>query len=392
MKREAHTHPKVIEFNEWIDEVIGDALRQAGVTPAAVGTGLLERLWNLTAEHAIQGDIGQFTNERISRIVGWKGDPDYFIGTLVRIGFLDEDPEFRLVVHNWSAHCGEFVHARVARQRLLFVDGNRPSTRKLSASERKKIEEEGPDPNRPQGLNLASIEGQTGARQAPDRRHLDAGQAPDRAGYPAGSPAGIMQGAARSQAKPSLAKPSLAVEAARGGATAAASAAEMEVDGRGGKTGTVGPAFTLRSGAEVWHPTAELLDTLRAEFPTVSVDEVVAHLAEWTNDTLPKMGPGRMPAWIRAKLAEEVKAPKADNTHRPSGAGKSGAKPSAAPWRSRMANGEDLTNDEILAGAPEWMIQRERDREAEIQAAIEAKAKDPDADLTPEQLAERQFA
>lgn len=113
------------------------ALRAAGVPHVeAVARGVLDGLWDLTARHAMPGDIGKFSDARIARGAGWDGDPGWLIETLVGIGWLDLHSEHRLLVHDWPEHADDGVHRAMARARLYFADGTPPKWRRLNKDER----------------------------------------------------------------------------------------------------------------------------------------------------------------------------------------------------------------------------------------------------------------
>src|SRR5512133_1063877 len=73
------------------------------------GVGLLEGIWHLTATQAKRGDIGKFSNVEIALWLGWSGDPDILISTLVQTGWLDECSVHRLIVPHWAEHCDQTV-------------------------------------------------------------------------------------------------------------------------------------------------------------------------------------------------------------------------------------------------------------------------------------------
>ena len=112
MKRGTPDHPKTLALME-----------ELGVSkPTAVG--LLELLWHFTAKFAPRGDVGRFSNRAISSAVGWDGDPNELISALVRCRWLDEHPDYRLIVHDWSEHADSSVRMWLARRGLDFVDGS----------------------------------------------------------------------------------------------------------------------------------------------------------------------------------------------------------------------------------------------------------------------------
>lgn len=106
----------------------------------AEAVGTMELLWHWVAEYLPRGDVGKSENWEIAAAVHWKGDPDELIAALVAEHWLDESPTCRLMVHDWSEHCEESVHTRLARSREYFADGSRPRLGKLGGAERESAE------------------------------------------------------------------------------------------------------------------------------------------------------------------------------------------------------------------------------------------------------------
>jgi hypothetical protein len=124
MKREAHRHSKVLKLE-----------RDLGI-PRYAAVGILECLWALTEQEAPAGDVGKLSNEDIGLQVGWTGDHDHLVAVLVKCRLLDEHPEHRVVVHDWSDHAPDYVHARLGRAGLYFADGKMPNLNKLDTKYR----------------------------------------------------------------------------------------------------------------------------------------------------------------------------------------------------------------------------------------------------------------
>ena len=90
--------------------------RRLGVSvPALVGH--LELLWIATAKNAPEGDIGRFSNEDIAIACCWDGDPDEFVKALTDGGWIDEDGEWRLLIHDWQEHAPTYVHGVLKRHK-----------------------------------------------------------------------------------------------------------------------------------------------------------------------------------------------------------------------------------------------------------------------------------
>lgn len=110
MKREALRHPKLFDLTA----------RLGCSRPEALG--FLQLLWDFTAEYAIQGNIGKHPDGAIAKACDWAGDSRAFLEALAAAGWLDEDPEHRLLVHDWADHCERWVKLKAARLGLEFVE------------------------------------------------------------------------------------------------------------------------------------------------------------------------------------------------------------------------------------------------------------------------------
>ncbi len=108
--------------------------------PKYAGKGLLQDLWDFTALNAPEGNLGKFTNEEIALSIGYESDPDELIEVLLKRGWLDEHGSHRIVVHDWSDHCEDSIHDRLAKERRFFASGNVPKLTKLRKEDRPAIE------------------------------------------------------------------------------------------------------------------------------------------------------------------------------------------------------------------------------------------------------------
>jgi hypothetical protein len=93
------------------------------------------RLWE-----SPQGDIGKLSNQDISDAIAWNGSEEKLVEALINAKWFDKDPTYRLIVHDWHEHCDDSVHMRLARLGLLFANGTKPKTTRLSVTEREKAE------------------------------------------------------------------------------------------------------------------------------------------------------------------------------------------------------------------------------------------------------------
>lgn len=115
--------------------------RQLGISlPTAIGT--LQLLWEFASEYAPDGAIGKFSDGYIAEECGWSGDPEDLIRALTaqECRWVDCDPLFRLIVHDWPDHCEDSVHNKLARGHKFFANGSAPKLSRLSKPEREATE------------------------------------------------------------------------------------------------------------------------------------------------------------------------------------------------------------------------------------------------------------
>src|SRR5262245_5974830 len=102
MKREA---PSKAKFLLLVERLKGNRL---------LAFGALEALWHFTAANRPRGDIGNgFSETAIERLIGWRGRRGELIAALIDTCWIDLTSE-GLVVHDWSEHCDDQVHASLA--------------------------------------------------------------------------------------------------------------------------------------------------------------------------------------------------------------------------------------------------------------------------------------
>jgi len=89
--------------------------------------GLLELLWLATAKNCPRGDIGKFANDEIALLIDWDGDPEQLIAALIDCGWVDVCEENRLVVHDWSEHCPNYVKGSLAKHNRIFASAKQPA-------------------------------------------------------------------------------------------------------------------------------------------------------------------------------------------------------------------------------------------------------------------------
>jgi hypothetical protein len=86
--------------------------------------GLLQSVWDFTADNAMHGDIGRFTDAQIALGIEYDGDAVRLISSLVDAGWLERSRAHRLIVHDWPDHCEEWVKKRVKRSGIPFVESD----------------------------------------------------------------------------------------------------------------------------------------------------------------------------------------------------------------------------------------------------------------------------
>lgn len=106
--------------------------RRLGKPQYAV-VGILESVWMMAAQFADDGDLSRFTADEIADAVGWDGDPDELLETLVEYRWLDKNKS-QLIVHDWAEHCPRYVADRNAKRRKRAAD--RPSSENVADSRR----------------------------------------------------------------------------------------------------------------------------------------------------------------------------------------------------------------------------------------------------------------
>lgn len=111
--------------------------------------GLLESIWKLGRTSAQQGDIGKLSNANIAACIEYAGDENELIDALVEAEWLDEDPEFRLIIHDWSHHIPNYLKGNLAKYKKECAD--------VLAKRRKGIESAPPESDRPDPSVRAAV-------------------------------------------------------------------------------------------------------------------------------------------------------------------------------------------------------------------------------------------
>lgn len=108
--------------------------------PPIFAAGVLECLWQWAAKYAPCGDIGRWPDAAIATRIGWPGDAEKLIESLVAARFVERHESHRLVIHDWHEHATDAVHMAIARAGKVFWCGQKPKTNRLSKKERERID------------------------------------------------------------------------------------------------------------------------------------------------------------------------------------------------------------------------------------------------------------
>lgn len=166
VKRETHRHPKLLDLMS----------RLNCSRPAAIG--YLTLLWDFTAEYAIQGDIGKHSNGAIARACDYEGNAQIFIDALVGARWIDEDPDYRLLVHAWEEHCERWIKLKIEKLKKSFIKPFAERSIKASTEAPTKLSPEGsalvtnpiqsnPKPNQPVGAEPPAPPKKSGSKRVP---------------------------------------------------------------------------------------------------------------------------------------------------------------------------------------------------------------------------------
>jgi len=109
VKIDALNHPKTIEL----------AVQLGVCIPQAIGH--LELLWAFVAQKTPRGNIGRWSDAVIAHAAQWSEEPEAFAKALIVSGFCDEHDEHRIVIHDWSEHCPNWVRAKLKKERKEFI-------------------------------------------------------------------------------------------------------------------------------------------------------------------------------------------------------------------------------------------------------------------------------
>lgn len=84
--------------------------------------GVLETLWRVTEANTPAGDIGRLEDDEIAAAFEWENDASELVAALTDCHWIDPDPEFRLIIHDWSVHCPNHLKGAFEKHGKLFAD------------------------------------------------------------------------------------------------------------------------------------------------------------------------------------------------------------------------------------------------------------------------------
>ena len=78
--------------------------------------GLLVSFWLWALDNAPKGDLAGITPRMIARAAQWDGEPEKLAETLIRAGWIDENEDGTLEIHDWYEYAGKLIDQRQAEK------------------------------------------------------------------------------------------------------------------------------------------------------------------------------------------------------------------------------------------------------------------------------------
>ena len=105
-----------------------DAADELEITPPHM-MGLLVSFWLWALDNAPKGDLAGITPRMIARAAQWDGEPEKLAETLIRAGWIDENEDGALEIHDWYEYAGKLIDQRQAeKERSAVLPPLRPRT------------------------------------------------------------------------------------------------------------------------------------------------------------------------------------------------------------------------------------------------------------------------
>jgi predicted outer membrane lipoprotein len=103
----------------------------------AAAFGHVNALWCRTMTRTDEGRLVKWTADMVATAALWSGNPKKFVHALLKVGFLDMDPDGRTyVVHDWHEHQGDIIAERIYER-----DRKREQRRRAAEKRRQEAEE-----------------------------------------------------------------------------------------------------------------------------------------------------------------------------------------------------------------------------------------------------------
>jgi hypothetical protein len=84
--------------------------------------GYLECMWHFCGRFTPQGNIGKYTDSQIESWIEWRGEPGALISAFIAEKWIDQDTNYRLVVHDWHLHADKATKNALVRTKKIFVE------------------------------------------------------------------------------------------------------------------------------------------------------------------------------------------------------------------------------------------------------------------------------
>lgn len=92
-----------------------DAADELEIQPVHM-MGLLISFWMWALDNAPTGDLGGITPRMIARAAQWDGPAEKLSTALIRAGWLDENDDGKLTIHDWYEYTGKLIDQRQAEK------------------------------------------------------------------------------------------------------------------------------------------------------------------------------------------------------------------------------------------------------------------------------------
>jgi hypothetical protein len=134
-------HPKFADLKARLNQPKGAVL------------GWLEAIWHFTGRFTPQGNIGKYEDRAIEAWVEWNGEPGALIAALIASRWLDEDPVWRILVHDWAKHADKAAKNSINRSKEDFCVPTIRTLYPLPVPESSPVPESLPEPVHASGAN-----------------------------------------------------------------------------------------------------------------------------------------------------------------------------------------------------------------------------------------------